>query len=110
MWFFTRKRIHESMAFAAVLAAAISLHAIWIANLLIIRYSAVAKWFTLAPELGAVTGLYLLGAVVFFLSFGTITIFYHEKDCSHHRTSIFIFLIISLLIYLFATCPVISGV
>ncbi|HBR81106.1 MAG: hypothetical protein UX09_C0060G0009 [Candidatus Uhrbacteria bacterium GW2011_GWE2_45_35] len=107
MWFFTRRRIHESLSLAAVLSAAISLHALWIVNLLIGRYPDLTVYFDLASGLGIICGLYLFGLVVFFFSLGTIAVFYKDKDCSHHRLNVFLFLLVSLIIYVIMTVPVV---
>ncbi|MFA6131540.1 MAG: hypothetical protein WC702_00525 [Patescibacteria group bacterium] len=107
--FFFKPRIHESVAIAAILAAAISLHGLWIANLLITRIPAVSGFFCGSGEGGAVPSLYLFGLLLFFIAWCVLTLIFRGRDCSHHRENAFWFLMVSTIIFLFMTLPIIFG-
>lgn len=103
--FFFRQRIHESVAIAAVLSTSITLHALWIANLLMIRLPAVSGFFESGTSRGAVGGLCAFGVLCFLVVWCVLSLVFRGRDCSHHRESAFWFLVTSVIIFFVMTMP-----
>lgn len=106
---FFKLRIHESIAMAAILAAAITMHGLWIANLLITRLPAVAGFFEGLASRGAVPSLYLFGLLLFLVAWCILSLIFKGRDCSHHRESAFWFFVVSLIIFFVMTMPMVFG-
>lgn len=106
---FFKPRIHESIAMAGIIAAAITLHGFWIVNLLITRSPFVIGFFYSSTEKGAVSSLYLFGLILFLIAWCILALIFKGRDCSHHRESAFWFLIVSLIIFFVMTLPPVFG-
>ncbi len=98
-------RFHESVACAALFAASLTLHVMWVVNLLVVRIPLIAQWFSLIPSIGPISGMYLkaVGSFVFF--FVSSMLFWRGKDCSHHRTVLLPFFLFSLVCFFLMTLP-----
>ncbi|MEK7452225.1 MAG: hypothetical protein AAB664_02710 [Patescibacteria group bacterium] len=103
--FFSKQRFHESVALAALFAASITLHVAWISNLLVARVPFFQQWFTLAPSVGPVSGLYAKSLFSFLVIFFCAAWYWRGKDCSHARKHLFQFFLISLLTFFLMTLP-----
>jgi len=106
---FFKPRIHESVAIAAVLSVALTLHGLWIINLLITRLPSVSGFFEGLTERGMVPSLYLFGTLLFLAVWCILALFFKGRDCSHHRESTFWFLVASVVIFFVMTLPVVFG-
>lgn len=104
-WF--RNRIHESLAFAAALAASIAMQVAWVANVLVFRSPSIANVFTIVSDIGPVSGLYLLTGATFIVSFLLILLFARGKDLSHWSDRIFWFFVASVALFLVMTMPIV---
>lgn len=107
MFSFFHKRIHESVALAALLSASLTLQTAWIANLLVHRVEWVRDKFTLVESLGPISGMYLRSVVAYLLLFGIFILIFRGKDCAHWRERAFWFFLISILMFLILTLPVV---
>jgi len=106
---FFKPRIHESIAIAAILAAAITLHGLWIANLLITRSPFVSGFFYGSSEKGAVSSLYIFGLLLFLVGWCVLSLIFKGRDCSHYRESAFWFFVASAIIFFVMTLPMVFG-
>ncbi len=102
-------RVHESVAAAALLAAGVTLHVLWIGNLLAVRIPAVRETFTLMPELGSASGLFCLAVAAYALVFFPAGVWFKGRDCSHARDPIFWFFIASVAAFALLTIPFVHG-
>ena len=102
---FTKKHIPESLALAATFAAAITLNAAWILNLLVTRSEAVYQWFVFSESFGAVSGLYVTATVIYLVSLLVIMLWYRNKDCSEQQEHVLWFFIASIVIFFIMTLP-----
>lgn len=107
--FFFKSRIHESIAIAAVIAAAVALHGLWIVNLLIIRSTSVSGFFHGASEEGAVSSLYLFGLLLFLTVWWILSLVFKSRDCSDYREGALWFFVASTIIFFVMTAPVVVG-
>lgn len=107
MFHLFHKRIHESVALSAYLSAALTLHVAWIANWLVHRSVWVRAQFTLSETLGPVSGLYLKTAVAYILLFGICVLAFRGKDVSHWRDRVFWFFLLSIVVFILFTLPVV---
>ena len=107
MFHLFKKRVHESVALSAFLSAALALHVAWITNWLVHRSEYVRDQFTLSESIGPLSGLYLKTAIVFILLFGVCALFFRGKDVSHWRSRVFWFFLISILMFVILTLPVV---
>jgi hypothetical protein len=105
MFHFFHKRIHESVAFSAVLACAIALNVAWIDNLLISRVLFFRNFLTLNENIGPISGLYVVTAGSFFVSFFLAFVVWRGRDLAHWRSRIFWFFIASIIIFLLMSLP-----
>jgi hypothetical protein len=103
--FFLKPRIHESVALAAIIAAAAALHSLWIANMLLTRCPMVKGFFSGSSEKGAVASLCLFGLLLFSAVWCVLSLAFKGRDCSPHRESAFWFLVVSVLIFFVMTLP-----
>jgi len=103
--FFKTKRFPESVACAVLFSGAITLHVIWMCNLLMSRSPQLQKLFSLGKEMGPVIGLYIFSWIVFALLFVLGIVFWKSKDCSHHRDSMRTFFYASLIVFFVMTLP-----
>lgn len=99
------KRIHESVAFASVLGASLSLHVAWMANMIVYRSATVAQAFTLVPAIGPVSGLYLLTGTSFLFFFLVALLLSRGRDVSHWRSRLLWFFILSTCFFALLTMP-----
>lgn len=104
---FFHKRVHESLALSAYLSAAVTLQIAWIANLLVHRVPIVREQFNLIPSIGPVSGLYLKTIVSYFLLFGIFVLLFRGKDCSRWRERVFWFFLVSIVMFLVLTLPIV---
>lgn len=102
---FFKKRIHESVGFAAMFAVGLTLNVAWILNFLVYRIDAIKEMFILQESVGLISGLYLSTLVSFFVLFGISLLYFKGKDVSHHRDGILWFFIVSVLIFFIMTIP-----
>ncbi len=107
LWNFFHKRIHESLALAAFLSAAVTLQVAWMANLLAHRSEWVREQYTLVASVGPISGLYLKSAICYILLFGIFVLIFRGKDCSHWRDRVFWFFLISIAMFLVLTLPIV---
>ena len=100
-----KNRFHESIACAALLAGALTLHVMWIVNLLVVRVPFIARFYTIVPSVGPISGMYLdaIGTFVFVFLFSGW--YWRGKDCAHHRKSLLSFLLFSTFIFFVMTIP-----
>ena len=105
----SRPHIHEPIALAALAAAAISLQALWILNLLSLRIVPVAEWLTLVPQLGPASGLYAFVASAYLVVFILSALLLRGRDCSHLRDGLFWFFAASLAAFAILTLPFVIG-
>jgi hypothetical protein len=103
------KRVHESFALAAILAAAVALHTAWIDNLLISRSQTIAQWVTLNPDIGPISGLYVDVLGAYFTTLLIAAALWRGRDVSHWRDQVFWFFSGSLVIFLLMTLPFVYG-
>ncbi len=92
-------RIHESLAVAALLSAAVSLQVAWIANLV---------WFRMA-RVDALGSLYLFVATVYAIVYVLTAAWCRGRDCSDFRDRAYHFFLVSILIFAAMTLPVVYG-
>lgn len=102
---FSKDRFHESIACAALLAASITLHVMWIVNLLVVRIPFIAQLYSIIPSVGPISGMYLKAIATFVLVFLIAGWYWRGKDCSHHRRSLLTFFLLSTLIFFVMTLP-----
>lgn len=107
--FFFKPRIHESIAIAAVIAAAVVLHGLWITNLLLIRSTLVSGFFHGASEKSAVPSLYLFGLLLFLTIWWILVLVFKGRDCSDYREGALWFFVISAIVFFVMTVPVVVG-
>ncbi len=100
-----KKRVHESVALAAVFAASVTLHIAWIVNLVVHRSETVWEWFLLSEEIGPISGMYTKTLLSFFGILLVSWLFWRGRDCSHWRSRVFWFFIMSLIVFLLMTLP-----
>lgn len=105
MWPFSRSRIHESVAIAAVFAMALALNAFWTVNLISARWFAFQSAMTLSDAVGPVTGFYLLSALIFAASWIVLAVFFRGRDCAPYREKAFWFFFASTMAFLVFTFP-----
>ena len=102
-----KKRIHESVALAAYLSAAIVFQIAWMANWLVHRSDWIQSQFNLVESVGPISGLYLKTAVGYFLLFGIFVVVFRGKDVSHWRDRVFWFFLFSLVMFFVLTLPIV---
>lgn len=100
-----RKRIHESIAAAAILAASLALHAAWIINLLFHRIEELAGILTLSPSIGPISGMYALVAFVYLLTFGAGVLWLKGRDVTEIRKRLIFVFAVSLVCFFLLTHP-----
>jgi|GEM_PF-703467 len=100
-----RHKIHEPIALSALVAAGFSLNTVWILNLLADRTHIVFNNLTIDNRVGPVTGLYLMGALIYAFVFGSATLWFRGKDCRLFRDRALWFLVASVIAYLVMTIP-----
>lgn len=106
---FFKSRIHESVAVAAIIAAAVALHGLWVVNLLITRLPSVGGFFYGFSEKSAVPSLYMFGLLLFLVVWCVLSLVFKGRDCSHHRESAFWFFAVSSIIFFVMTMPMVFG-
>ncbi len=94
-----KQRIHESIAVAALVAASAALHAGWILNLIWYRSN-------LVDSLGS---LYLFVVSVYAIIFFFSLAWCKGRDCSDHRDRAYHTFLISALIFIAMTLPIVYG-
>lgn len=94
-----KNRVHEPVAVAALLAAAVALHAGWIINLVWYRSARV-------DMLGA---LYLSVACVYAVIFLLALAWCRGKDCGSMRDRAYHFFLVSIAIFVAMTLPFVYG-
>ncbi len=102
-----KSRVHESVAIAAVFAASVTMHIAWIVNLVVHRSEMAWEWFLLSEEIGPISGMYTKTFLSFFGIFLVAWLFWRGRDCSHWRLRVFWFFVMSIIIFLFMTLPII---
>lgn len=106
-WNLFHKRVHESLAIAALLAAAVTLQCAWIANLLVHRSEWVREQYTLIASVGPLSGLYLDTIIGYVFLFGIFVLIFRGKDCSYWRERVFWFFLVSIVMFLVLTLPIV---
>ncbi len=102
-------RLHEPVALGALFAAGVSLHVLWIANLITLRAPGAARTMSLVPELGPASGLFALCALVYAVVFlGTVALF-RGRDCEPARDGVFWFFLSSVVAFALLTLPFVAG-
>lgn len=101
------KRVHESLATAAFLSVAVTLQIAWMANFLVHRIPSIREQFNIIPSVGPVSGLYLKTFISSFLLFGIFVLLFRGKDCSHWRDRVFWFFLVSIVMFLVLTLPIV---
>ncbi len=96
---FFKSRIHESVAVAALLAASASLHTAWILNLI---------WYR-SNLIDSLESLYLFVASVYAIIFFFSLAFCKGRDCSSHRDRAYHTFLVSTLIFIAMTLPIVYG-
>ncbi len=107
-WF--HHRIHESVAFASVFAASITMQVAWIASVLVYRSAVITDLLTRQVDLGPISGLYLLSIATFFVFWMLTLLLVRGRDLSHWRDRIFWFFVTSVILFLIMTMPVVYQV
>ncbi len=107
MFHLFKKRLHESIALSGFLSGACTLQIAWIANWLVYRSEWVRTRFTLSESVGPLSGLYLKSVIVFVLLFGICVFAFRGKDVSHWRDRVFWFFLISIMMFVVLTLPVV---
>lgn len=100
-----KNRFHESIACAALLAGSVTLHVMWIVNLLVVRIPALARLYSVISTVGPIVGMYLEAFATFILVFLVSCWYWRGKDCSHHRRSLLWFFFFSTFIFFVMTLP-----
>lgn len=102
-------RLHEPVALGALFAAGISLHVLWIANLITLRVPGAARSLSLVAELGPASGLFVLCVSVYAAIFlGTVFAF-RGRDCEAARDGVFWFFLSSVVAFALLTLPFVAG-
>jgi hypothetical protein len=102
-------RIHESFALAAIFAGSIALHVAWIDHLFISRSESFAQWVTLNPSVGPISGLYIDVIASFFVALLLAAGVWRGRDVSAWRERIFLFFIVSIVVFMVMTLPFVYG-
>lgn len=102
---FSNSRFHESIACATLLAGSITLHVMWICNLLVVRVPFIREWISVVPSVGPISGMYLKAISSFILVFLVASWYWKGKDCSHHRKHLTTLFLFSTLIFVIMTLP-----
>lgn len=102
-------RVHESVVLSGLIATALTLHAMWLAHFILFRTPTLAPLFELSSEMGVISGLYALGASVYVISFLLSLAWWRGKDCSDARDRVFWFFVVSVIMYLILTFPLVYG-
>lgn len=102
---FPKNRFHESVACAALLAGSITLHVMWIVNLLVVRVPLLARLSSIVPAVGPISGMYVKALGSFVAVFFLACWYWRGKDCSHHRRSLLWFFLFSTVIFFVMTLP-----
>ncbi|EKD75552.1 MAG: hypothetical protein ACD_44C00100G0003 [uncultured bacterium] len=102
---FSKDRFHESVACAALLAGSLTLHVMWISNLLVVRVPFFTQLFSIVPSIGPLSGMYAKAGLTFLSIFLISGWYWKGKDCSHHRRSLLEFFLFSTLIFFVMTIP-----
>lgn len=102
-----KKRIHEPIALAAIIAASVSFHIAWIVNLIFTRSSIFDSYLTLSDVVGPITGMYTVVGITYLITFGATVIWCRGKDCTDYRERVFWFFIVSLIVFLVLTHPLV---
>lgn len=92
-----------------MLAGSVALHVAWIDNLLITRSQTIARWVTLNPDIGPISGLYVDVFGAYFTTLLLATAIWRGRDVSHWRDRVFWFLMVSIIIFLLMTLPFVYG-
>lgn len=103
--FYFKQRFHESIACATLLAGSITLHVMWICNLLVVRVPMIREWYSIVPSIGPIFGMYLDAAGAFLSVLIFASWYWKGKDCSHHRKHLTTFFLFSTLIFIIMTLP-----
>ncbi len=107
--FFFKPHIHESFALAAETAAGVALIAAWIAQFLVFRVESVRNAFIISRTLGPISGLYLLSAAIFSLTFLFMTLWWRDRDVSNARKHVFQFFLVAVISFAVMTLPFVYG-
>jgi len=102
---FVKNQVPESMAIAAIFAAGLTLNSAWIINFLANRVVAVAQWLSFDQDVGPVSGMFFVSAIIYLVSCSLMIFWYRNRDCSHQREAVYWFLIISIIIFALMTIP-----
>ena len=105
-WLF-KKRVHESLALAAMFAAGLTLHLAWIINLLAHRDPVIAEFFTLHSDIGPLSGLYLNALIDYLIIFSLAVYFWRGKDLSKKRSRVFWFFVTAVALFFVLTMPIV---
>lgn len=98
-------RIHEPVALAAIFACSVTLHVAWIANLILARLPLLAASFVRFPELGPISGLYILIGGVYLVLFVLTAFWFRGRDCTSAREGVFWFFVSSIVAFTLLTLP-----
>jgi hypothetical protein len=99
MFHLFKDRVHEPVAVAGMAGAAAALHAAWMANLLLFRWS---RTDTLSP-------LYLFVACVFVIIFTLMLAWCRGRDCSDIRDRVLHAFCVAVFVFLAMTFPPVYG-
>lgn len=102
MFHFFRRHANESLAVSALIAAAASLHAAWIANLVWFR-------FGFQGSAGSSYPLYLFVGVVYLITFVLGYAFCRGRDAASLRDRAFHSFVVAILIFVAMTLPIVYG-
>ncbi len=104
-----KPRIHESVVVSILFAVSITLHALWIGHLFIIRSEIFRFWLTQGDRIEPIFPMLLGGTLLSIFLFVFALIFLRGKDCRSLTEKTCWFFLISLLTYLVMTFPFIYG-
>lgn len=107
MFHLFHKRIHESIALSAQLAAALAMQMSWMTSWLAYRSEYIRQQFTLLETLGPISGIYLTTVLTYFVLFGICIFAFRGKDLTHWRERVFWFFLLSILMFILFTLPVV---
>lgn len=101
----SKNRFHESIACATLLAGSLTLHVMWISNLLVVRVPYFKALYSIIPAIGPISGMYLKAMVIFLIVLFSASLYWKGKDCSHQRKHLTTFFLFSTLIFIVMTLP-----
>ncbi len=102
-------RIHEPLALAALFAAGVSLHLLWMGNLLALRLVPVGEALDFLPSIGPMSGLYAIVAAAYVLTFAVVAVVFRGRDCTSAREGAFWFFVSAVIAFAVLTLPFVAG-